>query len=378
MSKTRSRIITPTVEKTIWGLAAGRCEFEGCNCFLGQNQITAEYGNYAEKAHIEAVSAGGARYREIMDNSELNSAENIMLLCAKCHKTIDENSDKYPVERLKKMKQEHENRVYWMTGYTDVQKSFMVGYFAQIDGVAPDYSNDLFCKALLSDKKIPVEKYIKIIGIPDIPYGDGSKDYYRAQMSAIEKDVERAIKPAIQNNENISVFALAPIPLLMKLGEKLRDISNISVFQCHRKEDKWSWDKDDISRVEYLIQNTEVRGQKKVVLNISLSADIEAARIRKCVGNMAVYKLTISEPNRNFVKNKIIMDEYVNAFRNCMEQIRSDNPEIEEIHVFSAMPNSLALRTGMDYMPKCDPKLIVYDQIRPNDAFVQAVAIGGE
>lgn len=137
MDKKRSRSWSSNAEKALWGLAAGRCEFEGCNCFLGQNPITTENGNYAEKAHIEAVSEGGARYRENMDNSELNSAENIMLLCAKCHKTIDENPDEYPVERLKKMKQEHENRVYWMTGYTDVQKSFMIGYFAQIDGAAP-------------------------------------------------------------------------------------------------------------------------------------------------------------------------------------------------------------------------------------------------
>ena len=62
---------------------------------------------------------------------------------------------------------------------------------------------------------------------------------------------------------------------------------------------------------------------------------------------------------------------------NCMEKIKSDNPELEEVLVFPAMPNSLAIRTGMDYMPKCDPKLIIYDQINHSSSFIEAIVIGG-
>lgn len=40
----------------------GRCEFQGCNKLLYEHSISKEYGNYAENAHVEAVSPGGARY----------------------------------------------------------------------------------------------------------------------------------------------------------------------------------------------------------------------------------------------------------------------------------------------------------------------------
>ena len=93
---------------------------------------------------------------------------------------------------------------------------------------------------------------------------------------------------------------------------------------------------------------------------------------------MPTYKITIEKPNRGFVTNKAIVDEYIKTFRNCLEQIKSDNPDIEEILVFPAMPNSLAIRTGMDYMPKCDPKLIIFDQIEQSKNFIETIKIGGK
>ena len=107
MKSDRNREIPVKIERSLWGISAGRCEFEGCNCFLGINPITMETGNYGEKAHIEAVSKGGARYREVMDVEELNSTDNLMLMCAKCHKTIDDNPEIYTVEMLREMKKSH-------------------------------------------------------------------------------------------------------------------------------------------------------------------------------------------------------------------------------------------------------------------------------
>ena len=78
MKSDRNREIPVKIERSLWGISAGRCEFEGCNYFLGINPITMETGNYGEKAHIEAVSNGGARYREVMDVAELNSTDNLI------------------------------------------------------------------------------------------------------------------------------------------------------------------------------------------------------------------------------------------------------------------------------------------------------------
>ena len=41
------------------------------------------------------------------------------------------------------------------------------------------------------------------------------------------------------------------------------------------------------------------------------------------------------------------------------------------------MPNSLAIKAGMDYMPKTDLPLIVYEQATQRDGFFEALTIGG-
>lgn len=40
------------------------------------------------------------------------------------------------------------------------------------------------------------------------------------------------------------------------------------------------------------------------------------------------------------------------------------------------MPNSLAVRMGMDLMPKTDPQMEIYDQVNPEDGFVYTLKIG--
>jgi len=57
------RNIKAEVERLLWGIAEGRCEFDGCNKVLYRHEVTGDSENYAEKAHIYAVNPGGARFR---------------------------------------------------------------------------------------------------------------------------------------------------------------------------------------------------------------------------------------------------------------------------------------------------------------------------
>jgi hypothetical protein len=40
------------------------------------------------------------------------------------------------------------------------------------------------------------------------------------------------------------------------------------------------------------------------------------------------------------------------------------------------MPNSLAIRAGMDYMPKADLPVVLYEQANQADGFFEAMTIG--
>src|ERR1700720_1769959 len=83
-----ARNITPAVKMLLAARSGGRCEFAGCNKYLFEHSLTLRRGNFSEHAHIVAFSEGGPRGREGRRPSNIHSPNNLMLLCAECHKLI--------------------------------------------------------------------------------------------------------------------------------------------------------------------------------------------------------------------------------------------------------------------------------------------------
>ena len=91
--------------------SAGRCEFRGCNKDLFQHPVTATEGNFAQAAHIVAFREDGARGKGARP-AEINSFENLMLLCGDCHHLVDDvRPQDYPAALLRTFKREHEERI---------------------------------------------------------------------------------------------------------------------------------------------------------------------------------------------------------------------------------------------------------------------------
>ncbi|MCU4668593.1 hypothetical protein [Bacillus paralicheniformis] len=60
--------------------------------------------------HIEAANPKGARFNQNQTNEQRRSFDNLMLMCKKHHKIIDDKEEKYTVKELKKMKEDHEKK----------------------------------------------------------------------------------------------------------------------------------------------------------------------------------------------------------------------------------------------------------------------------
>ncbi|EOC1534621.1 HNH endonuclease [Cronobacter turicensis] len=98
--------------KLLWSNAAGICSFRGCNEKLSVEEAAgvAPY-TLGEMAHIKGNKPGSNRYDIDQSSAERDSYENLILLCPTHHTLIDklENVDRFNVELLHEMKQEHEN-----------------------------------------------------------------------------------------------------------------------------------------------------------------------------------------------------------------------------------------------------------------------------
>jgi hypothetical protein len=99
---------TITTVKTLFALSGNACAFTGCEVVLTSPKWRKVRG---EMAHIRGERFGSARFDPAMTDDERRAFENLMLLCPNHHTEIDDlDPDAYTVERLIKMKEDHESR----------------------------------------------------------------------------------------------------------------------------------------------------------------------------------------------------------------------------------------------------------------------------
>ncbi len=124
--KILSRQIRHDVERRLWALAAGRCEFHGCNRPVFKSPVTQEHVNILEKAHIYSFAEKGPRGHGPLKKNQINDISNLMLVCHDCHKKIDQDKKgiRYSAKLLQTWKQEHEKRIAIVTGVRLVEPRF--------------------------------------------------------------------------------------------------------------------------------------------------------------------------------------------------------------------------------------------------------------
>jgi len=373
MSTARTDVPNP-VQRLLWGVAAGRCEFEGCNKPLYRHEVTDDPGNFSEKAHIHAVSPKGSRYDpELID---VNKFENLMLVCPMCHKVIDRDPYKYTADYLFEMKRKHEERIIIVTDIDANRKSTVLLYAANIAGNRQPISESKAKEALVQIGRYPTSNSPIDLSIARSFIDDNESEFYLENMRNLDRAFGRDVRRIVEEGSHVSVFAFAPMPLLMYLGSMLNDKYAIDVFQRQgRNVDSWEWEKEYMP-VEFMAHKIGTTG-KKVAVSIALSTDIEENGIYEVLGeDTVIYKLTISSPNRDFVTHPTVVNEFIKASRSLLGQIKHDYRQLTELHVFPAMPVSLAVRFGMDYMPKIDSSMLIYDYIK-STGFIYALKIGG-
>ncbi|MBP3954995.1 HNH endonuclease [Gemmata sp. G18] len=94
----------PTV-KRLFALSGNRCAFPNCQIPIVDSISGSIVG---EICHIKGEKEGSARHDQNQQNSERHSFDNLILLCGRHHKVIDDNESKYPVSFLINVKGKHE------------------------------------------------------------------------------------------------------------------------------------------------------------------------------------------------------------------------------------------------------------------------------
>lgn len=369
----KGRSIPEWVRCALWGKAAGRCQM--CNKPLSYHPKTREAVNLGQAAHIIGFSPDGPRGERELSAELAQDVTNLMLLDGDCHKTIDFRKPSYPVERLRKLKERHERRIAIASAIDEDRASHVLLYGANVGEHGVPLSWKTASAAMIPEEWYPAEDVAISLGMINSSLRDTSRSFWKLEAGHLRRTVESRLRPRLASGEirHLSIFGLAPQPLLVLLGSLLSDIGPAETYQLHREPTGWRW-KDHPQGFSYSTREPErVTGDPALV--ISLSATVTDDRIRAALPRASIWRLGIPKPRIDFLRSRRQLEMFREEARTLLDRIKARHGTRAVLHVFPAAPPAVAVELGRVLMPKADLSLRVYDENRSLGGFVHALDI---
>jgi hypothetical protein len=230
---------------------------------------------------------------------------------------------------------------------------------------------------MLVEERYPLDGRSVGIEIIGNAASDGEDHFWSTEPGNLRRQFARQIQERITTREivHLSVFALAPIPLLVELGHLLCDIVPADIYQLHREPTPgWQWARTG-PRIEFDVNEPQQK-LAKVALKIGVSATINDSRITSVMGDdVSIWSLTARTPGNDVMRYPEDLENFRRNMRSMYDRIKSEHGERAEIHLFPAVPVSVAVEIGRVRLPKADLPVVVYDQL-PNAPFTRRLMIG--
>jgi hypothetical protein len=359
-----SRSIPLSVQFQLIAASAGHCQFVGCNKYLFAHPLTQQDGNFSEKAHIRPFSPLGPRGRGRQAKS-VHALENVMLLCRADHKLIDKNPTAYPVDVLRRYKEEHERRMLELTDIgpelrtTVLQLKGVIGG-QQVDIPAPEI------RAAIAPR-YAADRMGHVIDLSGLRRE--SPEFFLLARN----EISRQLRPILGGGfdgpkvQHFSVFALAPIPVLAVFGRELGDKVTADLYQRHRDPQSWKW-KTDGKAIEYEFRSLRQGTDPLAVgLLLSLSGEVAETSLPRDIDHRyTLYEIAPKDvaPNRELVRLREDLIRFRRAYQHGLATILKNHDGVRELHLFPAVPAPVAIACGQELLPKVHPDLLIYDNVK--------------
>lgn len=355
----------------VWARAAGRCQYEGCNELLIGDVISgAANANRTYVAHIIADSPDGPRGDPILSPKLAHDPDNMMIVCDTHHRVIDrEMVAEHPAPILQDMKRRHEDRIKIVTGIAPDRGSHVIRYAAKIGAnEAPVAPVDLKW-AMLPDT-YPLDGGWIDLDIASLNLPDHDPAYWRTQLHNLRTGFAEKVRGRQERGEirRLTVFALGPMPLLIELGRLISDISTGEVRQLLRAPKGWKWD-PKAEPAQFSVSRASP-WPADVALKLEISANITDDRIHAVLGADApIWSIAATKPHNDVIRRPQDVAEFAGLFRKTLDDIKVAHGENTVVHLFLAIPVSIAVESGRSWQPKAHPTIKIYDQNRALGGF---------
>jgi hypothetical protein len=206
--------------------------------------------------------------------------------------------------------------------------------------------------------------------------GDG-ETYWVAEKLQLERQFLTHLKPALDGNANhISLFAVAPQPLLIYLGALLSDLVPTEVHQLHREPQNWTWRpyQEGLDPWPKVTRTGNPKGTPCLVL--AISSNVALSRIEAALGlDLDLWTISVDGPHNDVMRSREQIGAFRQVARKALEGLNQAHPAAMEIHVFPVAPVSACIELGRIIQPRACRPLLIYNQFSQDAGFKPAIRV---
>jgi len=364
----------------VWAKSAGRCGL--CARYLVGDTGYFHTTLVGELAHITGATDGASSPRGASDLTATARAEasNLMLLCHECHRKVDSRGmwEYYSEDRLTQLKDQWEARVRSATDFSNLAPTLVLRLAAQIRGTMPGATDRQVSEALRSMHLRPGTEDARDARV-DITLSDPeSQDWvWERAASAIDEGVARVMeRGASAGAGTLAVFAIGPIPVLIRLGYALDDKSDVRVMGASRRDNdsRWMWIPDPAPAIQFEASSAAPDpGAEDILVVVSVSASVDQSLLPAEVANLPLVSLISTPQGPESIKSEADLRAFGIAWRELVARAEQDFPGARRFHVIAAVPAAAAVEIGRAYMRDSQPELLAYQ--RTSDSYFAALSI---
>ncbi|MGW0902824.1 SAVED domain-containing protein [Streptomyces sp. NPDC002853] len=368
--------------------------------YLLEGPMSARTLHLGELAHIvgQGVGARSPRGGYPLDPGLRDEADNLMLLCAHQHGEIDAQGalDVFSVERLRRLKREHEDRIRHLTGLGPERATTVVRLLGSVHGRAVELSRQTAADAVTARHRFPLflESYARHgveIDLRQIPgerpalsedavrAAAGSRAYYEQAVRIIDDVLEHRLRAGVERNvvQHVSVFGFARLPLLVYLGARLDDTVPTDVFQRHRGEESWRWPDEGGAGVQFAVHvDQDVPAGDDAVVVVNVSGMIGRHEVPEELSALRRYVISPVgvATGPDILRRRASLGLLEGVLREFFAVLEVEGKPVRRLHVLPAMPMSAAVALGRAHHFQVHPQLVIYERLA--GAYVPTLELG--
>lgn len=363
-------------QRAVWARSGGICTRPTCGAVLYEDPLLLKPRAFGELAHNVAASPDGPRGDNTRSPVLSDDPDNLILFCPSCHSLVDKAGWEvdYPEALLSQWKARHEAVIRMAGVNSHGRLALGVRYLGVIGRQLIGSAGGTMPAAALQSQLVLTQAPYDL-KLDASVYAPQSPAYWQHVVAQVRQQLA-LLQTQQPGPAAIALFGLADMPALMALGFGLGHAIEVHPFQWDPHAKSWEFPEPDAPAIEFQITWPD-EWAGPIALVLSLSGDISRDRVLQAFPGQApaIVHVTVDGPRRDLVRSRATIIAFGLALARVIERLEVQLPRSTPVHVFPAMPASLAMAFGMAVKPKVSLPFQIHDAEGPGGPFHLALAL---